>query len=299
MHEYLMSRFLHTLLLRLTFTFALRCERESHSIVIQRECNVWKNGIHWVSDSGVETFVEVVNESTEVIMVVGYLEGKEIECTQYRSRLIQTILQTKEQFSGAVKMREAFIDPNELNTYPLKDSESIITYSINRIAKTISEGKDVLVAKAGTKQQMKGLSALLHFEPYGSLTPEQISALFDEEKSSVEIPDYFLHECARFSHPNLHHFKKILVPLELESEYVGAVEQYHDQYHKDPVHRCFLVFMTWKKSTADPTYKGLRETLDKHSVFCGRNPLVSKIVAVGSVNGMLQIIIIRREWYLL
>ena len=151
---FLTSRFLHILLLRLMFAYALKCETESQSIVLERECNVWKNGIHWLSDNGVEAIVEVVEQSTAVIMVVGCLEGREMECCQYRSRLIQTILQTKEQFSGAVEMREVFIDPNELNTYPLRNTKSLITFSVNRLANTFAERKEVVTSKDGTKQEM-------------------------------------------------------------------------------------------------------------------------------------------------
>ena len=98
--------------------------------------------------------MEVVEQSTAVIMVVGCLEGREMECCQYRSRLIQTILQTKEQFSGAVEMREVFIDPNELNTYPLRNTKSLITFSVNRLANTFAERKEVVTSKDGTKQEM-------------------------------------------------------------------------------------------------------------------------------------------------
>ena len=38
---------------------------------------------------------------------------------------------------------------------------------------------------------------------------------------------------------------------------------------------CKLVFQVWKENTQSPTYGALRSALDKYSVFCGRNPLVS------------------------
>ena len=42
-----------------------------------------------------------------------------------------------------------------------------------------------------------------------------------------------------------------------------------------PEYQCKLVFQVWKESTQSPTYGALRSALDKYSVFCGRNPLVS------------------------
>ena len=274
---FLTPRFLHTLLLRLMFSYALKCEREFESIVVQRECNVWKNGIHWMSDTGVEAIVEVVEQSTAIIMVVGCLEGREMESIHYRSRLIQTILQTKEQFSSAVEMREAFIHPNELKVYPLKNTKSLITFSVNRLAKVLAERKEIITCKVETKLEMIEIDSLLYFEPFAFLTTELTAALLNKANTDLEIPDNFLHDCAKFSHSKTKQLKKILIPYELESEYVGAVKQCRDQYSKDPVYQCFQVFMTWKKSTKSPTYGGLREILDKHSIFGGRNPLVSEV----------------------
>ena len=42
-----------------------------------------------------------------------------------------------------------------------------------------------------------------------------------------------------------------------------------------PEYQCKLVFQVWKENTQSPTYGALRSALDKYSVFCGRNPLVS------------------------
>ena len=265
-HTFLTSRFLHTLLLRLTFAHALKCDKEHQNIVIQRECNVWKSGIHWLSDDGVEVIVEVVEQCTAVVMVVGCLEGREMECCQYRSRLIQTILQTKEQFSGAVEMNEAFIDPNELSTYPLRNTNSLIMFSFNRLAKALAARKNIITTKHGTKQEMIDINTLLHFEPFACLTPELISELLDEAKSDLEISDDFLYRCARYFHSKINQLKRVLIPLEL----LGAS---HDQYSKDPSHNCFQVFRTWKNKTKTPTYGRLREALDKYSIFRGRNML--------------------------
>ena len=55
----LFPRFLHVLLLRLAFSFDLNQEHTSHP-VLEMECNVWNNGIHWKNREGVEAVVEVV-----------------------------------------------------------------------------------------------------------------------------------------------------------------------------------------------------------------------------------------------
>ena len=58
--EQLTTRFLHVLILRLAFS----CEppddpTERESVVMLRSCSVWKHGIAWWTDDGIETIVEV------------------------------------------------------------------------------------------------------------------------------------------------------------------------------------------------------------------------------------------------
>ena len=76
-HEFLSPRFLHVLLLRLAFTFGLHDEAEEGGKVypvLQRRCNVWRCGIHWVNRDGVEAVVEVVQQNTAVVMVMNCLD---------------------------------------------------------------------------------------------------------------------------------------------------------------------------------------------------------------------------------
>ena len=58
--EQLTSHFLHVLILRLAFS----CEHpddptEIESVVLLRSCSVWKHGIAWSTNDGIETIVEV------------------------------------------------------------------------------------------------------------------------------------------------------------------------------------------------------------------------------------------------
>ena len=58
------SRFLHALLLRLAFNFAVVSDDSpTTGCILNRECNLWKNGIHWFSMSGTETYVELRENS--------------------------------------------------------------------------------------------------------------------------------------------------------------------------------------------------------------------------------------------
>ena len=219
---------------------------------------------------------KVLEQNTAVVMVMGCLEGFEMNCVQQRSELIQVILQTKEQFSGFVEMNELLIHPKELSTYPLKDSGCLCSFNINQLARAIIEQKKVII-QYGTQQGMERIDSVLYFESFSSLTLEIINKLLNEINANLEIPDNFLHDCAKAMSQTLDmiQLKEALVMPEQESELIGLIEQHPDQYSKDPTYQCFSVLRTWKKFAKNPTYKGLREALDMYSVFRGRNPMVS------------------------
>ena len=276
--QFLSPRFLHVLLLRLAFSFALApetAEKDKACPVLQRRCNVWKAGIHWQNRDGVEAIVEVVEQNTAVTMVMGCLEGREVECAGLRSELIQAILATKERFCAAVELRESFIHPAELSSYPLKSSKLLPSFTITELAAAITEDKQVVTRKQGHGQQMLGISELLYFEPYTCFNSTLLAEMFKTENSDKEVPDIFHLDAGKAAHSKMHILVKILEhnPRELQAAIAIAAES--KTYKDDPMHNCFLLFRTWALCSPSRTYQALRSALDRFSVFCGRNPLVS------------------------
>ena len=146
---------------------------------------------------------------------------------------------------------------------------------MSTLKRAIQENKDTLTNKIRSRQEMIKINSLLYFEPYACLSTEMIVNLVQERENDDEIPDSVLYDCASIVHPNLAHLKETLLLPQHNTEYVLAADGPGDQYSNDPAQKCFHVFKTWKKFTENLTYKGLRETLDKYSVFRGRSPLVS------------------------
>ena len=183
--QFLPSRFLHVLLLHLAFLFAIApepAEKDETCPVIQRRCNVWKSGIHWLNRDGVEAIVEVVEQNTAVILIMGCLEGREMACVKCRSEVIRTILELKERICGAVKLRESFIHPDHLS-YPLKTLWLLPSFTITELASAIAEKKDTVTYKQGLFQKMCGISELLYLEPYAIFKPKLLAELFVDENS--------------------------------------------------------------------------------------------------------------------
>ena len=67
--QFFNPRFLQVLLLRLAFSFALIPSNiRSTSVLIQRKCSVWKNGISWANQSSGEAIVEVQDQKEIVVL---------------------------------------------------------------------------------------------------------------------------------------------------------------------------------------------------------------------------------------
>jgi len=70
----------------------------------------------------------------------------------------------------------------------------------------------------------------------------------------------------------------------------------------NPIMRCFRLFLTWKDcDTNGATYWSLRTTLDKYSIFCGRNPVSYwlKLVESAPFKCFCDVFTCRYQWWLM
>ena len=261
-HQFLSPRFLHVLLLQVAFTFALHPEREDEDRacpVLQRKCNVWRSGIHWVDRDGVETVVEVVEQNTAVVVVMGCLEGCELACAKLRSKLIQLILDTQAKHSPAVVTSESLIHPSELATYPLKGMHELVCFSVCELAIVLAEGRKVLTHKLGTKFETITPSNLLTFEPLACLSPSILHNVFREESSATEVNPVSCSDTDTNCHQQMHLLESVL----------GVQSHAQPPTEKSVLER-------WQSKVSSATYGDLRAALEQFSVFRGKNLLVSR-----------------------
>ena len=266
-HQFLTPQFLHVLLVRLAFSFALASD-STHEVqtspVLERRCCVWTNGICWLNRKGVETTVEVTEQSTVVSLTISCLTGREMECVMHRRQVIECILETREELSPVVTMKESLIHPGCLTT-PTSLS-SLQLYSLCELAEALVDDESVLVSQPG--KTMVEVEQLLHFEPYFCFSLEMLRVLFAEENSEEIVPETFFDVVSKTAHTKVDHLKQLFS--------IDSIKLQRDQ----PGYQCKQVFLEWKENTQTPTYRALRSALDKYSVFCGRNPLVSVCVCV-------------------
>ena len=181
--QFLTTQFLHVLILRLAFTFALKLDPGDccqDSFALRRKCSVWKHGIAWLNRTPIETVVEVGLQYQSVIVMMRCPKGKEGECVQLYSEVIQKVLEAKDEHCKAVKMRESFIHPVDVK-YPLTDNiEGVICYSPTEIAKMTVKGDTNVLDRCGLNPLP--VQNLLLFDPYKNDTGVKLlSDLFSEK----------------------------------------------------------------------------------------------------------------------
>ena len=272
--QYLTPRFLHVLLLRLAFSFALApksSQQDEAFPLLRRRCAIWKNGIQWLSVDGVETIVEVSEQNKMVLLLMSCPEGEEMACVQQRSSLVSMILRTKSELCPGISTTELLIDPSNLSSHPLRSSSELTLYKISNVANTLQE---YVVDVTGRKTM--NLSKALYFEAYLGMQTRLIEQLFNKDLANQEVDASFLHDLAANIHPKL--MQKVPIEMVLQMFnvsdsclYYSYLDQFPDE-RDNPVMRCYRLLLTWKNcDIGGGTYQSLRTTLDKYSIFCGFN----------------------------
>ena len=122
------------------------------------------------------------------------------------------------------------------------------------------------------------LEDALHFEPYLGMYRTLIGRLFHKDLANQKVNDYFLHDLAesmysKFIKEDPKALKMVLQMFNISDSrpFYSYFEQFPSEWD-NPVMRCFRLLLTWKNcDTGGSTYHSLRTTLDKYSIFNGRN----------------------------
>ena len=269
--KFLTTRFLHVLLLRLAFAFGLNPQPHESSeddLVLRKRCSVWKSGIQWLSRAGIETIVEVREQTKVVVILMRCPKDKEVdcECAELRSSVIGKILSIQQEFCPAVTpMMESLIHPKDVQ-YPLKNGREMKIFSVNEIAQLVIENKPFAIESL--QRGMIYMEDLLLFEPYLGLGVEIVKQLFSTECENKEVTERFLsNKLASQTFKRLSMYKKMINPN--EARYAELCEQ----APFNQVKQCFYLFQLWSERES-ATFKALRQLFDRYSIFLGRNPLV-------------------------
>ena len=177
--HYFPARFLHVLLLRLAYTFAhpiAPSESEGavglHSDVVKSNCRctMWKNGLHWHMEEGVECVVELVSNNRALTVVTKSPEGEDekSKCAEVLFQIIELTLKAKEEFCDAITLRQYLVplDCNEISS--LQDRTKF--FDLKDVIRVLRLGKRrVLSVKGEYSLCVSTLSHLKRFLIEGTL----------------------------------------------------------------------------------------------------------------------------------
>ena len=251
--EQLTTRFLHVLILRLAFS----CQPPNdptvrESVVLLRSCSVWKHGIAWWTNDGIETIVEVDVQCRWVAVMMRCPDTHKVQCAELRSKVIATVLKTMKNFCPAITMNEFLIPPSSLR-YPFQGRE-LTLYSMREISNVVIDGMDFATDIEG-KNPFR-LSLLLPFEPYFSMGSTTMHEFFSTDQSRLSR-ELALEELFRALTPNL---------SACEDQWAGAGDS--------RVRTCVALFHNLQRRGCK-TWRDFEREFSRVSIFCGRNPLVS------------------------
>ena len=184
--DYFPPRFLHVLLLRLVFRFALTPYQApganpDHSC-FQRHCTMWKTGVHWPMEEGVECMVELASENREVVVILKSEEDTNENCISVFNSVISCVMEAKAEFCHSNKLDFFLIDPTEDSNYLAEDN----LFAMSAVERVLVEGKEV-VHSVNLKRRMRRteimcLRKLIHWY---SLFPIDFSTLLNHLCSIV------------------------------------------------------------------------------------------------------------------
>ena len=197
--DYFPPRFLHVLLLRLAFSFALRPFKpslpseqsgdqpsESSSVATDirrcsRRCDMWRSGIRWLMEEGVECMVEVVKEREVhkgVVVVARSEEDCDVECASVFATVVQKVMEAKTEFCHSITPETYLIDPDELNQYPLPNVSQLHLYAMHEVERVLVEGKKRAVSVDGNKFVVpEKLGSCRYWSKYGNVYKVQLTQL--------------------------------------------------------------------------------------------------------------------------
>ena len=267
--QFFSSRFLQVLLLRLAYGLAFLPSNSKPSssdpASPQRSCCVWKSGICWSDQSGIEVLVEVVDQKCIVVMIRALKQiESQVKLISIRSQIIQRVLDTKRDLCPKVNVTETLLHPEVVNSYPL-DLTKVRQIKMSAIADAVVEAK--VGVHDSTDQMVDLRGGLLYFEPYAGMDRPTLDELFKEENKIIAKDD-FLYDVAKDMHKNTEYVIELFKPCPIR------LANLMDRAPPGDVHKLVRIFQLWREENDDNgTIYNLRQKFDQFSIFAGRNPL--------------------------
>ena len=152
--EYFPPRFLHLLFLRLAYSYALQAAEETmvtsdvEAVTLlekyNRRCTMWKNGIHWLMQQGVECFVESVNNSKAIVVIIKSKKERKSTCSEMLFKIRREFQQVKEVCED-VALQQYILDSDNPSSYSDRDK----LFEMSQVEQVLREGMPSIISVNG------------------------------------------------------------------------------------------------------------------------------------------------------
>ena len=177
-YDFFPPRFLHVLLLRLAFTCALPNDDDRDAMVdaYSRKCTLWKNGIHWLVESGVEAVVEVVKQKRAVLVMVRGSSDQQVECGDILNKVVVKVVEAKAEFCSSLKANVYLVSPDDLKQTTIPEADHLQRFKTTNIQEVLLRGSEGAVSRDGKR-----------FLPYSDLICLQTLTSWSEYELFVHL----------------------------------------------------------------------------------------------------------------
>ena len=257
-HEHFLdARFLHVLILRLALSLRLAPVIDNTVPAIQHQCSVWKTGVYWNTQHGVDILVEVIDKKKVVVLV----QAKHLSSSlfQLQSTILQKVRGAARELCPSVVTEEFLISPSDM-TYPLTLSSSTPLFSMKSVACSTVHVYPYIVSVDGTVSM-----DVSKYEVYACIGERMLQTLFSSTQDIDDQNLSFL--CSRWSKS-----PQVAAIICSVTRNDSDTELTTDASKED----LEAALKSWRDG-GDGTYRSLRQILDQISMFAGKNPLVSKL----------------------
>ena len=235
-NDYFPPRFLHVLLLRMVFRFALSHPDRQHQALIHcnehigRFCTMWKTGVHWLSEKGVECMVELVDDSKGVVVITKSVKDRTEICISVFNDIICCVMEAKAEFCHSIKPEFYLLDEigqsydlHEDHLFPMKDVE---------MALISPKDREVVLSVSGKKYMERSkLTCMRKLTHWDNLFPIDFGSVLHYLKDIVRpLFDLGLH---------------LKIPR-------GVLEAIEEDHPSDTNRRRREVVRAWMSSSLDP-----------------------------------------------
>ena len=191
--DYLSPRFHHVLMLRLVFKFTLSAHPPADQFSsgspdlshFQRRCTMWKTGVHWLMEEGVECMVELVGANREVVVLAKSTNDLAESCATVFNNIVSCVMEAKVEFFHSVRLEFFLLDSTSEADYHSPDN--LFAMSEVKEVLTSADGRAEVVVSASGKRQMRRLKLLClrNFTLWYSLFPMDFKSVLRYIKNIV------------------------------------------------------------------------------------------------------------------